>query len=76
MIVDAFVRPARAKNPRATTAWLTNLTDPKVQAEFNVIKGSIAIHKAVADSPLAFYWRILLPAAQLGVISTAILIFT
>lgn len=50
MIVDTFVRPTRAKNPQATTAWLTNLTDPQVQAEFNVIKGSIAIHKAVPDS--------------------------
>lgn len=50
MIVDTFVRPVGAKNPQATTAWLTNLTDPKVQGEFNVIKGSIAIHKAVPDS--------------------------
>lgn len=50
MIVDTFVRPSAAKHPEATTAWLTNLTDPKVQAEFNVIKGSIAIHKAVPDS--------------------------
>ncbi len=50
MIVDTFVRPVGAKHPQATTAWLTNLTDPKVQAEFNVIKGSIAIHKAVPDS--------------------------
>jgi glucose/mannose transport system substrate-binding protein len=50
MIVDTFVRPVAAKNPQATTAWLTNLTDPKVQAEFNVIKGSIAIHKSVPDS--------------------------
>jgi glucose/mannose transport system substrate-binding protein len=50
MIVDTFVRPVGAKNPQATNAWLTNLTDPKVQAEFNVIKGSIAIHKMVPDS--------------------------
>ena len=50
MIVDTFVRPVGAKHPQATTAWLTNLTDPHVQAEFNVIKGSIAIHKAVSDS--------------------------
>jgi glucose/mannose transport system substrate-binding protein len=50
MIVDTFVRPVGAKNPQATNAWLTNLTDPKVQAEFNVIKGSIAIHKLVPDS--------------------------
>ncbi len=50
MIVDTFVRPVGAKHPDATTAWLTNLTDPKMQAEFNIIKGSIAIHKAVPDS--------------------------
>jgi glucose/mannose transport system substrate-binding protein len=50
MIVDTFVRPVGAKYPQATTAWLTNLADPAVQAEFNVIKGSIAIHKAVPDS--------------------------
>lgn len=50
MIVDTFVRPVGAKNPQATTAWLTNLTDPKVQGEFNIVKGSIAIHKAVPDS--------------------------
>lgn len=50
MIVDTFVRPAGAKHPEATTAWLTNLTDPKVQGAFNIVKGSIAIHKAVPDS--------------------------
>jgi glucose/mannose transport system substrate-binding protein len=50
MIVDTFVRPAGAQHPEATTAWLTNLTDPQMQAEFNVIKGSIAIHKDVPDS--------------------------
>ncbi|HEX4840651.1 MAG TPA: extracellular solute-binding protein [bacterium] len=50
MIVDTFVRPAGAKHPAATTAWLTNLTDPQVQGAFNIVKGSIAIHKAVPDS--------------------------
>lgn len=50
MIVDTFVRPVGAKHPEATTAWLTNLTDPKVQGAFNIVKGSIAIHKAVPDS--------------------------
>ncbi len=50
MIVDTFVSPVGAKHPQATTAWLTNLTDPKVQGEFNIVKGSIAIHKAVPDS--------------------------
>jgi len=50
MIVDTFVRPAGAKHPQATTAWLTNLTDPQVQGAFNIVKGSIAIHKAVPDT--------------------------
>ena len=50
MIVDTFVRPTGAKHPDATTLWLTNLTDPKMQGEFNIIKGSIAIHKDVPDS--------------------------
>ncbi len=50
MIVDTFVRPTGAKHPQATTAWLTNLTDPQVQGTFNIVKGSIAIHKAVPDS--------------------------
>lgn len=50
MIVDTFTRPTGAKSPEATTAWLTNLTDPKVQEEFNIIKGSIAIHKDVPDT--------------------------
>jgi len=50
MIVDTFTRPSGIKHPEATTAWLTNLTDPKMQAEFNIIKGSIAIHKDVPDS--------------------------
>ncbi len=50
MIVDTFVRPVGVKHPDATTAWLTNLTDPQMQGEFNVIKGSIAIHKDVPDT--------------------------
>ena len=31
MIVDTFTRPSGIKHPEATTAWLTNLTDPKMQ---------------------------------------------
>ena len=50
MIVDTFVRPTGAEHPAATTAWLSNLADPDTQAAFNVIKGSIAIHKDVPDS--------------------------
>lgn len=50
MIVDTFVRPTGIKHPDAATAWLTNLTDPQMQGEFNIIKGAIAIHKDVPDS--------------------------
>jgi glucose/mannose transport system substrate-binding protein len=50
MIVDTFTRPTGAKHPDATTAWLNNLADPKTQQEFNIVKGSIAIHKDVPDS--------------------------
>ena len=53
MIVDTFTRPTGAKSPDSTTAWLNNLTDPQVQQEFNIIKGSIAIHKDVPDSAYA-----------------------
>lgn len=50
MIVDCFTRPKGVKHPEATTAWLTNLTDPKTQAEFTIIKGSIAASKLVPAS--------------------------
>lgn len=50
MIVDTFTRPTGAAHPEATTAWLDNLTDANVQEEFNIIKGSIAIHKDVPDT--------------------------
>jgi len=50
MIVDTFTRPVGIKHPEANTAWLSNLADPDTQAEFNIIKGSIAIHKDVPDT--------------------------
>ena len=50
MIVDCFTRPKGVKHPDAATAWLNNLTDPKTQAEFTIIKGSIAAHKDVQAS--------------------------
>jgi len=50
MIVDCFTRPVGIKNPDSTTAWLNNLTDPKTQAEFTIIKGSIAASKLVPAS--------------------------
>jgi len=50
MIVDCFTRPTGIKHPDAATAWLNNLTDPDTQAEFTIIKGSIAAHKDVQAS--------------------------
>ncbi len=50
MIVDTFVWPEGAEHPDAAVEWLNNLADPAAQAEFNVIKGSIAIHADVPDS--------------------------
>ena len=50
MIVDCFTLPVGIKHPAATTAWLNNLTDPKTQAEFTIIKGSIAASKLVPAS--------------------------
>ena len=41
---DAFVIPAEnAPNPEAEKVWLTQLLDPKVQAEFNLKKGSAPV---------------------------------
>ena len=50
MIVDCFTRPTGIKHPDAATAWLNNLTVPATQAEFTIIKGSIAAHKDVPAS--------------------------
>ncbi len=50
MIVDCFTRPKGIKNPDSATAWLTNLTTPKTQAEFTIVKGSIAATKLVQAS--------------------------
>jgi len=50
MIVDCFTRPKGVEHPDATTAWLNNLTDPATQAEFTIIKGSIAASKLVPAS--------------------------
>ena len=79
MIVDTFTRPTGAKSPEATTAWLTNLTDPQVQQEFNIIKGSIAIHKDVPDTAYAdslhqrasaaFKTKRIVPSRCLGVLA-------
>jgi glucose/mannose transport system substrate-binding protein len=50
MIVDCFTLPKGIKHPEAATLWLNNLTDPNTQAEFTIIKGSIAASKLVPAS--------------------------
>lgn len=40
--VDAFVMPKGAPHPHAAKAWLMLLTDPKIEYEFALKKGSIA----------------------------------
>jgi glucose/mannose transport system substrate-binding protein len=50
MIVDCFTLPKGIKHSEAATAWLNNLTDPSTQAEFTIIKGSIAASKLVPAS--------------------------
>lgn len=50
MIIDCFVRPVGAPHPEAATAWLNNLIDPATQAEFTIIKGSIAANLDVPAS--------------------------
>jgi glucose/mannose transport system substrate-binding protein len=47
---DAFVKPAdNAPNPQGEDAWLSLLLDPKVQADFNLKKGSTPVR---TDVPL------------------------
>jgi glucose/mannose transport system substrate-binding protein len=50
MIVDTFTRPKGIEHPDATTAWMENLIDPATQAEFTIVKGSIAANKDVPES--------------------------
>ncbi len=46
---DAFVKPAdNAPNPEAEDTWLKVLLDPKVQADFNLAKGSSPVRTDVA----------------------------
>lgn len=47
MIVDTYTLPTKAKNPDIAKLWLAHLGDPEVQRSFNIIKGSLAIHKDV-----------------------------
>jgi glucose/mannose transport system substrate-binding protein len=52
MVVDTFTRPKGAKHPDATTDWLTNLAGAKTQADFTILKGSIAANE---DVPVSNY---------------------
>ena len=46
---DAFVKPAdNAPNPEAEDTWLKVLLDPKVQADFNLAKGSSPVRTDVS----------------------------
>ena len=50
MVIDTFTRPRGAQHPDATTAWLVNLVSTKTQADFTILKGSIAANQDVPDS--------------------------
>lgn len=50
MVVDTFTRPRAALHPDATTDWLDNLASAKTQADFTILKGSIAANQDVAAS--------------------------
>jgi glucose/mannose transport system substrate-binding protein len=50
MVVDTFTRPKAIEHPDATTDWLLNLVSAKTQADFTILKGSIAANQDVPDS--------------------------
>jgi glucose/mannose transport system substrate-binding protein len=52
MVVDTFTRPKGIEHPDATTDWLDNLTSVKAQADFTILKGSIAPNQ---DVPVSNY---------------------
>jgi glucose/mannose transport system substrate-binding protein len=52
MVIDAFTRPKGVQHPDATTDWLNNLVSPKTQADFTLLKGSIAPNQ---DVPVSTY---------------------
>ena len=52
MVVDTFTRPKGAQHPDATTDWLDNLVSTKTQADFTILKGSIAANR---DVPVSTY---------------------
>ena len=50
MVIDTFTRPKGIQHPDATTDWLLNLASAKTQADFTILKGSIAANQDVPDS--------------------------
>ena len=58
---DSFVLPADAKNPDATTAWLTVAASKEGQEAFNPVKGSIC---ARTDCDLSLFNEYLQSAAK------------
>jgi glucose/mannose transport system substrate-binding protein len=52
MVVDTFTRPKGVAHPDATTDWLNNLASEKTQADFTILKGSIAARN---DVPVTNY---------------------
>lgn len=50
MVIDTFTRPKGIQHPDATTDWLDNLVSAKTQADFTILKGSIAANQDVPDS--------------------------
>jgi glucose/mannose transport system substrate-binding protein len=52
MVVDTFTRPKGIQHPDATTDWLLNLISAKTQADFTILKGSIAANQ---DVPVSTY---------------------
>jgi glucose/mannose transport system substrate-binding protein len=52
MVIDAFTRPKGIQHPDATTDWLVNFVSQKTQADFTILKGSIAANQ---DVPVSTY---------------------
>ena len=52
MVIDTFTRPKAIQHPDATTDWLLNLVSAKTQADFTILKGSIAANQ---DVPVSTY---------------------
>jgi glucose/mannose transport system substrate-binding protein len=51
-VIDTFTRPKGIQHPDATTDWLDNLVSAKTQADFTILKGSIAANQ---DVPVSTY---------------------